>query len=412
MFKALSVPSFRWLWTGQLLSQFGNAVFLVMGLWEIQLKDPVLLSVAGLAMMLPQVLAAVGGVLVDRWDTGQIMLWTDVMRGATVVLGLLLLLSRPEWQPWIIIALLGTNSLGNALFNPAENVILPLLVESADLPSANGLYSITFQLSSAIGSGIGGAAIAAAGVTVIFGFDMGSFWFSALSILLMMRRTMGPNASTRQTHREASPRLGFREGWQVVSQMRWFMVLLPVVVLANFAYGGGFILLPYWMHHHLGVTAGWYGITDGSWAMGMVLGGLSAGLLSRYALGRTVSILGLVQALMMGIFAGAHSAPLASLVLLIAGYGNGAVNTLMLAWMQQVIPEAVRGRAFGLLITLLTLANPVAALLAGLSLGVVPTFWWYALCAISGVAVGLAIWWLVPKNKSSSLTEMAGDEFL
>ncbi len=33
-------PGFRWLWTGQLLSQLGNAVFYILGLWEIQLKSP------------------------------------------------------------------------------------------------------------------------------------------------------------------------------------------------------------------------------------------------------------------------------------------------------------------------------------------------------------------------------------
>ncbi len=37
-------PGSRWLWIGQMLSQLGNAVFLIMGLWEIQLRSPCLLA--------------------------------------------------------------------------------------------------------------------------------------------------------------------------------------------------------------------------------------------------------------------------------------------------------------------------------------------------------------------------------
>lgn len=61
-------PGFRWLWIGQMLSQLGHAVFLIMGLWEIQLRSPFRLAVAGLVMVVPSLLAAVGGVLVDRTD--------------------------------------------------------------------------------------------------------------------------------------------------------------------------------------------------------------------------------------------------------------------------------------------------------------------------------------------------------
>lgn len=61
-------PGFRWLWIGQMLSQLGHAVFLIMGLWEIQLRSPFRLAEAGLVMVVPSLLAAVGGVLVDRTD--------------------------------------------------------------------------------------------------------------------------------------------------------------------------------------------------------------------------------------------------------------------------------------------------------------------------------------------------------
>ncbi|MGC8487797.1 MAG: MFS transporter, partial [Clostridia bacterium] len=151
---------FRWLWIGQLLSQLGTAVFLVMGLWEIQLRSPFLLSIAGLAMMIPSSLAVFGGVIVDRYDPGRLMLWTDVLRGLALGLGVAALYIHGALIAAIII-LLGINSLGGSLFSPAEGVLVPRLVADGDLPAANGLYSVTYQLAEALGAAVGGAAIAA-----------------------------------------------------------------------------------------------------------------------------------------------------------------------------------------------------------------------------------------------------------
>ena len=409
MLKALTIPSFRWLWTGQLLSQFGSAVFLVMGLWEIQLKDPFLLSVAGLAMMLPQLVAAFGGVVVDRGDARKIMLLTDLVRGVAVLLGIMLLLVSPDWRPWIIISLLGINSLGTAFFGPAEGVILPTLVPNQDLPSANGLYSLTYQLSSAVGSGIGGAAIATVGVTLVFGFDLGSFWFSALAILLMMRLTGGRRVNKSPSAiSQARAGLGFREGWRALQGFPWFIALLPIVVLTNFTFGGAFILLPYWVHHHLLASATWYGLTSGGWAAGTVVGSLSTGWFSRFSVGKTVGVLGLVQAAMMGVFSMTHAAPVSAGALLVAGAGNGVINALMYTILQRAIPVEVRGRAFGVLVTVLGAANPLAALLAGLSLGVVPMVWWYIAAAITGASLGAALWLFVPKDLVSRAASTAG----
>lgn len=408
MLSALKVRGFQWLWTGQLLSQFGNAVFLIMGLWEIQLRDPLLLSVAGLAMMLPQVLSFLGGMVVDRFDGRRLMLWTDVLRGGAMVLGLLLVIAAPGFKIWIIIGLLAINSLGTALFGPAESTVLPTLVPSSDLPSANGLYSLTYQLSTAVGSAVGGAAIAALGVTLVFGFDMGSFWFSALAILLMIRVTQTPETTARGTPGSLAEPVGFRAGWKVLSSFRWLVILLPIILLANFAGNGAFLLLPYWVHHHLHARAAWYGLTVGAWAFGTVAGSLSSGYLGRFLIRRVVGFAGLAQACLLGGFALASGTTLAALVFFFAGIANGVVNALLFTMMQRAIPAAVRGRAFGLLITLLTAANPLAATVAGLSTAVVPVFWWYIAAAITGGVLGVGLWMLMPAASEIVVAEPSG----
>jgi DHA3 family macrolide efflux protein-like MFS transporter len=397
--RALEARGFRWLWLGQLASQLGNAVFLVMGIWEIQLKNPVLLSVAGLAMMLPQLLAAAGGVLVDRLDARRLMLVTDILRGVGVGLGLLLLLARPEWQAGIIIGILAMNSLGGALFNPAEMVVLPRLVEDRDLPAANGLSSLTWQVSSAVGSAIGGAAIAAVGASLVFGFDLGTFWFSALAIGMMMRWTP-PVRGAAGAHEEpaaADDGGGFRAGWAVIRGLPWFLRLLPLILLANFLGNGGFLLLPYWVRHGLHAGPVWFGLLDAAWAGGMVAGSLLAAWLGRYSLAGAVGALGFIQSLMVLGFALIPAPAVDGALLLVAGAANGSLNALMGTALQRLIPLSVRGRAFGLFATVLGAANPAAALVAGLTVRALPVSWWFLGMALSGVLMAGAFWRWLPK---------------
>lgn len=402
MIASLRAVGFRWLWLGQLLSQFGNAVFLIMGFWVIQLKSPFLLGIAGLAMAIPQILAVIGGAVVDRFDAKQIMLLTDLLRGTAVAVGLVIIALDPQASPYIIIAVIGVNALGTAFFGPAEAVVLPLLVPDQDLAAANGLYSLTSQMTSAIGAGIGGAAIATVGIFAVFGFDLVSFWFSALAIFIMIRysRPLGqkPTVSTETKH----PFAGFREGWKMITMMRWFVTLLPLILLTNFTFAGGLILLPYWVHHDLHSTAFWYGLTDGAWSLGMMIGSLNAGWLSRFSLEKTISVSGILQGSMMAAFAFTHAPGVDMVWLFIGGVCNGSTNALIFTMLQRLIPEAIRGRTFGLLITIVTAATPLAVFLAGVSVSIIPTIWWYLAMAITDVAFGLSLWRVIPKNLDGS----------
>ncbi len=379
-----------------MLSQLGNAVFLIMGLWEIQLRSPLLLAVAGLVMVVPSLLAAVGGVLVDRTDPRRLMLATDVLRGTAVLVGLLALALPGSLIP-VIIALLGINSLGTALFGPAENVLLPWLVPPDDLATGNGLYSLTAQLSSAIGSALGGAAIAALGVAVVFGADMASFWLSALAIWLMMRVVSPrPRVVGSPAHGTAPGRMrqDLASGWTSARAIPGLVQLLPLVVVANFAFVAAFTMFPFWVRHMLHASVLSYGLIDASWAAGLVIGSLIVGRFRTLPLRVATAYMFGAQGLLLGVFALLHSPALAAATLLVGGVANGSGNALTFAMMQRLIPEQVRGRVFGLLMTLFGLANPLGALAAGVFLPILPLWWAWALGSLASLAVaaGLNRW--------------------
>ncbi|MCY0897882.1 MAG: MFS transporter [Firmicutes bacterium] len=384
-------PGFRWLWSGQLLSQLGNAIFSILALWEIQLKAPVLLSIAGLAMTLPSFLGVVGGTLVDRYDPRKIMLMTDAMRGLAVLLGLIALVN-PHWLLWVMILLIALNALGGAVFMPAELVLLPHLVDSEDLVGANGLYSVTSQMASALGSAMGGAAVVGLGIRVVFGLDTGSFWISAATIALMMRTVAMPQRPQEgrvEEHHSSSFWARIREGARTFGRIPVLTRLLPAIVLSNFAFMAAFTMMPYWVHHHLHANALWYGLVDGSWAAGMVLGSMTAGTFRRWSLKLVMMALSLTVGVLTLGFAASPWVFLSAPLILLAGAANGVMNALLMTLLQRLVPKPVQGRVFGLVMTLFGVANPLGSLAAGLLLHVLPLAWSWVLAALSVIILAI-----------------------
>jgi DHA3 family macrolide efflux protein-like MFS transporter len=377
---------FRYLWIGQLLSQMGNAVFLVMALWELQLRSPYLLSAAGLAMTVPAAAAVVGGALVDRHDPFRLMWQTDLLRGVAVACGLAALVV-PGSLPWALIGLLAVNSLGAAVFAPAEQVVVPRLVLDADLPAANGVYQLTAQAAGALGSALGGAAVVAVGVRLVFGIDLGSFWASALAIVLTMRAVARPRPSPADGAKQPSIGGALREGWRGLARLPWLLRLLPLVLLNNFAFQAAFTMLPYWSRHLLHTRAVGFGLIDAAWAAGLMVGSVSVGFLGRWPLRRLLTVMAAVTGLATLGFAAVRTPGPAGFLLMVSGAANGVLNALLFTLMQRLIPEAVRGRTFGLLMTLLTVVTPLGSLAAGVTLGRVPLAWSWVLGGLGGLAI-------------------------
>jgi len=390
-------PGYRWLWSGQLLSQLGNAVFSILALWEIQLKAPVMLSIAGLAMTLPNFLGVIGGTLVDRYDPRKIMLMTDLLRGLAVFCGLLALVN-PHWMLGIMVALIAVNTLGGAVFAPAEMVLVPHLVEADDLTGANGLYSVTSQIASALGSALGGAAVVGLGLRVVFGLDMGSFWISAATIAVMMRTVSAPSQRPEEKAEtdHPSPVLAFwirlHEGATTFGQIPVLTRLLPWIVLSNFAFMAAFTMMPYWVRHHLHASALWYGLVDASWATGMVIGSVTAGTFRRWPLKPVTTTLSLIVGFFTLGFALSPWPPLSAFLMLVGGAANGVTNALFMTILQRVVPAHVQGRVFGLIMTLFGMANPLGSLTAGLLLNILPLAWSWLLAALSVTILALNMW--------------------
>ncbi|GAA1557643.1 MFS transporter [Kribbella sancticallisti] len=137
-----------------------------------------------LASFLPPVLlGSLAGVFVDRWDRRRTMIVTNLLH-AIVLLPLLLV--HDESAIWLIYLVILGQSCLQQFFRPAEQSLVPSLVESRQLLTANALNSQTSDIARLIGAAVGGMLAATGGIALLALVDAATY-VVAMALLLGVR---------------------------------------------------------------------------------------------------------------------------------------------------------------------------------------------------------------------------------
>jgi MFS family permease len=163
--------NFLALWSGQVFSQMADKVYLVLVIAlvasQFQAAGQTIsgwVSAIMIAFTIPAVLfGSVAGVFVDRWSKKGVLVATNLLRGALVLAMPPLLWISKDWGlvaglPVGFYILLGLTFLVSTLtqfFAPAEQSVMPLIVERHRLLSANSLYTMTMMASVIVGFAVG-----------------------------------------------------------------------------------------------------------------------------------------------------------------------------------------------------------------------------------------------------------------
>ena len=190
LLQPLRVREIALLWGGLSLSAIGDQLYTVTLSW---VAVGVFGAAAGYLTALQAavvLLAALGlGRWVDRWSAQRTLIAADLVR-MVVLLGLVwswLALDRPAAVPLIVVVVV--LAAGQAVFQPALQLVLPgLLPDRALLPAANALMDATDRSARLLGPGL--VAVLAGGLATVhfISLDAISFLLSAGALLLIRRR--------------------------------------------------------------------------------------------------------------------------------------------------------------------------------------------------------------------------------
>src|SRR5215211_7226111 len=203
MARVMSLPNFRLLFTGAFISLLGDQFALIATPWLVlQLtNDPLALGTVLALEGIPRaVFILFGGAITDRLSPRRVMLIANVTRFVlTALMAVVVFLGMVEvWMIYAFALLFGTVA-GFAI--PAENSIVPMLLDEQDLQAGNSIIMGIAQLAGFAGPTIAGIIIGRfsstfTGVGISFGFDAFTFVVSAVTLqLIRVKKQNMPSGS-------------------------------------------------------------------------------------------------------------------------------------------------------------------------------------------------------------------------
>ena len=388
--------AFVYLWSAQVLSQLASNMVLAALIATVVTTTGSLTANAVLILtfLVPAVLfSTLGGVLVERGDAKIIMLATNVVRAVGTVLFIFVAPTTSTAIVPLVYLINFVVATATAVFAPAELTAMPRIVDRRHLMAANSIFILTINATFAVGFGfLGPLVLNVVGPTSVYVLVAVMFALSAAAIV--------PLPSVKPDH--VAPAVGDAAGRAVRE------------LLGQLREGVGFVRKHReiaWSLTYLGVAASLIGVlgaigpgfaTDilllraedfffimGPAGMGAVVGILflnsyGKGLPKRLvidiglvAMGLTLIALALVRPIAS--FFGPAVAPLEGLIpsisplisliaivvviAVLAGLEYSFVAIPSQTALQEELPAEVRGRIFGILNTLLSVASflPVLA---------------------------------------------------
>lgn len=367
-------PNFGLLWSGQVISHLGDAFNAIALIWLVQelTGSRTMMGAVSAAVSATAIFGLAAGALVDRWDRRRTMLASDILRGL-VVLILPALIFAERLQIWHLFFVAVTIGLLAQLFYPAKQSFLPHLVGRDDLAGANALSHMAFTLFMAGGYAAGGLLLGVLSPAQLFVFDAITFGVSALTIWLIRKpqttlrlgaETPAKRATLHQVVVGLAQDIG--EGLRYMRTEALIAAVIPVSIFANFIFAPLSVFLAAWSKDVSQTGARGYGLLEGGFLIGNLLGALAAApLASRFRRGRLVIWCTIFVGLPLVLFALIPHLYLNTGLLVFMGFTNGVVNITLITTFQQRTPDHMMGRLFGALTGLVMLAAPIGLALGG-----------------------------------------------
>jgi MFS family permease len=285
--------SFSALWTGQLISLFGDRVHQVaVALLVLQAThSPLAVATVFVAATIPNlVLSPVAGTFVDRWDHHDVLVVSDLLRAALV----LAIPVATVTNLLLVYPLTFLVACVSVFFRPARVAILPRIVHEDDLVTANSLSWIAETLADVVGYPVAGLFVAFLGAALLpLAFWIDGATYVASAALLW---TIVVPSITRHEAQEEGPR-NFRselvDGWRFLRRETVLLANTVQATIGQFTLGILLALTPIYVIDTLGATTAqfptYYALLETGIGVGNLVGGFVIGLVgARLAKGRTV----------------------------------------------------------------------------------------------------------------------------
>jgi len=399
--------AFVYLWSAQTLSQLASNMVLaaLMATVRKTTGSDTAVALLILSFLVPAVLfSTLGGVLVERSNAKTIMLATNIVRAIGIVLFIFVAPTTASANVPLLYLINFVVATATAVFAPAELTAIPRIVDKRHLMAANSIFVLTINATFAIGFGfLGPLVLISLGPIPVYIIVAIMFALAALAILPLpavrpdQRATPAGDAAGRAVHElydQLAEGLAFVRRHRVIAWSLAYLGISSSLIGVLGAIGPGFAV------DILGLSEENFFFIMGPAGLGAVVGilflnsygkGIPKRLLidvGLVAMGITLVMLAIVKpaSTFFGPAAGPIEdavpaiAPLISLIAVViviavfAGLEYAFVAIPSQTALQEELPSEVRGRIFGILNTLLSVASFLPVLAAPAAADIINIF--------------------------------------
>jgi MFS family permease len=380
-------PDFRRLFLATLASGAGTWLALVALEVDVWVRTQSSSWVAALliADLLPTFLIGIlVGPLVDRLSRRRLMVGADLARFGVFAL---LPFTTNATQVVVLAALAG---IATGFFRPAVYAGLPNLVQEEDLAHGNSLLQAVDNLTWALGSVVGGALVATSGVDAAYWINAFTFLISAIFLYGIPQRLLQATQAASRGHWA-----DLRDGFSLTFRSKALLTVLIAWNVAMFSNAAVNVAEPRLVFKAFDAGRFGLGLMMGCSGVGLAVGAYLAGQwIERRGLANVYGVSLGLMAVGIGLAAMAPTVWVAAACVVISGAGNGSAVVCNALLVQRGAPDALRGRAFAVLMSSNVAFLVLGMIVAGRLTDMVGPRWvWAAAAAASAVSavLGLAL---------------------
>lgn len=357
-----------------------------------------LMGVFSIMTLVPALVSApFSGIIGDRKNRRNIMIYTDCGRGILICL-LGIIAKTSGLSIYILFFVQALVSIMDSLFNSSSGALMPELIPKENLMEAMSIRGGLDGASMVIGPFIGGIIYAFGGIKTVFFLNGASFFICAvcsLFIVYIKEASKKEKMSSRVFISETKEALSF------IRSNRGLLQLFTFAMVSNFLLAPMFdIIFPYALKKVIGFSADKYGYIFGCYTLGIAAGNIAIGTyfkrlgskkLMKSGLFIETALTLIVCILIFPYFVAAFGGATINLFLvlsfinLIIGFFNAFVNTPISTNLQKLVPDEMRSRFFSLLGMFSQGAIPIGSFIYGILLDKMP--YHYLILAINFLSI-------------------------
>jgi MFS family permease len=390
--------SFSALWVGQLISLFGDRIhqialaFLVLALTH----SPLAVAMVFVAATLPNLfLSPIAGTYVDRWDQKDVMVVSDLLRAAFI----LLIPIAAVTNVLLVYPLVFAVTSISIFFRPARVAALPRLVREDELLTANSAMWIAETIADVIGYPLAAIFVGFLGTSLPLAFWIDAATYAASAVLIASIVVPPVERTEPATDQRPSILADMRAGFRFLRAETTLFANTLQATVAQLTIG---VLLAVTPIYAAGLAKGQpfnqetaYGFLEASIGIGNLLGGFVIGVVgARFAKGRTVITGYAVWGACVAALAVTGNLGVAIGLM----FGTGIMNMVFVipsqTMFQERTPADMLGRVIGFRFALvfgaMTIAMGLGGILAG-AFGAAPVIGFFGLITMAAGLAGLFV---------------------